>query len=371
MKTILRLISFISGFILGFQLASVIINFEAMPFVILGITFSGALAKYAILSFFGIIGGFIGIILLALFVRTVDSVAKDWAKKLRAITIPQLIVSVGGLIISLIVAALVSNPVYKLSLPEPVRIILTVLIYLGLGYGGLMLCSQKWNDIESFFRNRVVREKNEELPAKQKMTKKVAAIPKILDTSVIIDGRIFDILRTGFLEGPVIITNFVLDELQLIADSADGLKRNRGRRGLDILSKIQKELPIEVIISDRNYADISEVDTKLLKLALEMKGKVVTNDYNLNKIAELQGVEVLNTNDLSNAVKSVVLPGEEMHVQIIKEGKEHNQGVAYLDDGTMIVIEGGKTMINKNLNVVVTSVLQTSAGRMVFAKPVI
>ncbi len=190
----------------------------------------------------------------------------------------------------------------------------------------------------------------------------------MLDTSVIIDGRIFDICQTGFVEGPLVIPNFVLAELRHIADSSDDLKRTRGRRGLDVLNKIQKELNIDVQIYEKDFPDIKEVDTKLLKLSQVLNGKVVTNDYNLNKVAEFQGVPVLNINELANAVKPVVLPGEEMKVQIIKDGKESGQGIAYLDDGTMIVIEGGKRSIGQEKEVIVTSVLQTAAGRMIFAK---
>jgi uncharacterized protein YacL len=185
---------------------------------------------------------------------------------------------------------------------------------------------------------------------------------------VIIDGRIFDICQTGFIEGTLIIPNFVLEELRHIADSSDNLKRNRGRRGLDILNKIQKELSIEVQIYEKDFPDIAEVDSKLLKLAQILNGKVITNDYNLNKVAEFQGVSVLNINELANAVKPVVLPGEEMHIQVVKDGKEAGQGVAYLDDGTMIVVEGGRKHIGEFMDVVVTSVLQTAAGRMIFAK---
>lgn len=192
---------------------------------------------------------------------------------------------------------------------------------------------------------------------------------KILDTSVIIDGRIADICQTGFLEGTLVIPRYVLEELQHIADSSDVLKRNRGRRGLDILNRIQKELDVKVEIYEGDFEEISEVDSKLVKLAKVVDGIVVTNDFNLNKVCELQGVPVLNINDLANAVKPIVLPGEELNVHVIKDGKEHNQGVAYLDDGTMIVVEEGREYIGKKIEVLVTSVLQTSAGRMIFAKP--
>ena len=191
---------------------------------------------------------------------------------------------------------------------------------------------------------------------------------KILDTNVIIDGRVADICRTGFIEGPIYVPGFVLDELQHIADSADSLKRARGRRGLDILNQMRTELKMMIRTYDNNDpADRDEVDAKLVKLAKKLNGKIVTNDYNLNKVAELQGVPVLNINELANAVKPVVLPGEEMLVTIIKEGKEQNQGVAYLDDGTMIVVEGGRRRIGETLPVVTSSVLQTVAGKMIFA----
>lgn len=191
---------------------------------------------------------------------------------------------------------------------------------------------------------------------------------KLLDTSVIIDGRIADVCETEFLDGILIIPQFILQELQHIADSSDSLKRARGRRGLDILHRIQKMGHMEVRITDDDFPKIREVDSKLIALAKRMGAKVITNDFNLNKVAELQGVTVLNINDLSNAVKPVALPGETMRVFVLKEGKEAGQGVAYLDDGTMIVVENGRKFISKNVEVSVTSVLQTAAGRMIFTK---
>jgi uncharacterized protein YacL len=191
---------------------------------------------------------------------------------------------------------------------------------------------------------------------------------KVLDTSVIIDGRIADICETGFIDGTLVIPQFVLKELQLVADSADSLKRNRGRRGLDILQKIQKMAGLEVMISDLDFPEVREVDLKLIELARALQGKIVTNDFNLNKVAQLRGVEVLNINELANALKPVVLPGEFMKVFILKEGKEYNQGVAYLDDGTMVVVDNARRMISRNIDVVVTSVLQTTAGKMIFGR---
>jgi uncharacterized protein YacL len=191
---------------------------------------------------------------------------------------------------------------------------------------------------------------------------------KILDTSVIIDGRVADVCETGFIDGTLVIPQFVLKELQLVADSSDSQKRNRGRRGLDILQRIQKMSGVEVTISDVDFPDIREVDLKLIELARTIRGKIVTNDFNLNKVAHLRGVEVLNVNELANALKPIVLPGEIMTVFILKEGKEYNQGVAYLDDGTMVVVDNARKMIGKTIDIVVTSVLQTTAGKMIFGR---
>jgi uncharacterized protein YacL len=191
---------------------------------------------------------------------------------------------------------------------------------------------------------------------------------KILDTSVIIDGRIADVCETGFVDGTLVIPQFVLKELQLVADSSDPQKRNRGRRGLDILQRIQKMAGVEVTISDADFPDVKEVDLKLIELARTIRGKIVTNDFNLNKVAHLRGVEVLNVNELANALKPIVLPGEIMTVFILKEGKEYNQGVAYLDDGTMVVVDNARRMISKTIDIVVTSVLQTTAGKMIFGR---
>ena len=191
----------------------------------------------------------------------------------------------------------------------------------------------------------------------------------ILDTSVVIDGRIADICQTRFIEGQFIVPRFVLKELHQIADSQDAIKRNRGRRGLDVLAKIQKIPHVSVRIHEEDYPDMREVDAKLVRMAKLMGGRILTNDFNLNKVAELQGVQVLNINELANALKPVVLPGEVMEARVIKEGKEYNQGVAYLDDGTMVVVENGRNLISQTVRVMVTSVLQTAAGRMIFAKP--
>lgn len=269
-----------------------------------------------------------------------------------------------GLIIGLIVAYLLGIAVNQLEFPI-LNAVVPVLLTLLLGYLGFQVGFKKRDEMVGLFGNSRSKKKESEEDDEANAVKTL----KILDTSVIIDGRIADICQTGFLEGIVVIPQFVLEELQHIADSSDVLKRNRGRRGLDILNRIQKELPVEVQIYEGDFEEIQEVDSKLVKLAKLTNGIVVTNDFNLNKVCDLQGVQVLNINDLANAVKPVVLPGEELKVQVIKDGKEHNQGIAYLDDGTMIVVEEGRNYIGKYIDVLVTSVLQTSAGRMIFAKP--
>jgi uncharacterized protein YacL len=269
-----------------------------------------------------------------------------------------------GLIFGLIFAFLIAIPIKTIDFPL-VNTVIPILLTLLLGYLGLQVGFKKRDELISMFSisNKAGKKKENEEEGPLK------GVLKILDTSVIIDGRVADICQTGFLEGTIVIPQFVLEELQHIADSSDVLKRNRGRRGLDILNRIQKELAIKVEIYEGDFEEIQEVDSKLVKLAKLTSGIVVTNDFNLNKVCELQNVGVLNINDLANAVKPVVLPGEELNVQVIKDGKEYNQGVAYLDDGTMIVVEDGRDYIGKRIDVLVTSVLQTSAGRMIFAKP--
>ena len=267
-----------------------------------------------------------------------------------------------GLVFGLFIAFLIGYALTAIEVPI-LNTIAPILLTLLFGYLGFQVGFKKRDELSGLLANKKKKTGDDE---PEKVNKNVL---KILDTSVIIDGRIADICQTGFLEGTIVIPQFVLAELQHIADSSDALKRNRGRRGLDILNRIQKELAIKVEIYEGDFEDIQEVDSKLVKLAKVTNGIVVTNDFNLNKVCELQQVSVLNINDLANAVKPVVLPGEEMNVHVIKDGKEYNQGVAYLDDGTMIVVEEGRNYIGKHLDVLVTSVLQTSAGRMIFAKP--
>ncbi len=312
-------------------------------------------------QFFGIIIGFLlGFFLISYLLEKSLEIILNFEYKVKEISWKKIIIGIFGLVIGLIISAVIN---YAFSIPNIPRIglYLQILINLVCAYVGFSLSIHKEKEISRVFFD------NDKKVDYSKLDDSISN--KILDTSVIIDGRIADICKTGFIEGNLIIPEFVLEELRHIADSSDVLKRNRGRRGLDILKQIQKESNINVEIINQDFDDIQEVDSKLVKLAQIIDAKIVTNDYNLNKVAELQGLFVLNINELANAVKPVVLPGEEMAVKVIKEGKEDGQGVAYLDDGTMIVVDDGINYIGEKISVLVTSILQTAAGRMIFAKP--
>jgi len=260
-----------------------------------------------------------------------------------------------GLILGLVVALLIGMIVVRIPAVAGnkwYQLYIMVFMALILGYLGVVVGIRKRGDLRLASRSSHGEE----------------ASPKILDTSVIIDGRIADICESHFIEGKLIIPKFVLNELQQIADSADALKRNRGRRGLEILRRMQLRKDLEVVIDEYNPGDTDDVDAGLVKLARLRGGKIMTNDFNLNKVAELHGIRVLNVNELANALKPVVLPSEEISVRISKRGKEADQGVGYLDDGTMVVVEGGSGLLNRTVDVVITSVLQTSVGRMIFSK---
>ncbi len=277
---------------------------------------------------------------------------------LRQVQITVLISALVGLVIGLLLARFLLDTVsvFLEPLPEPLQVFVSLLFMVAAGYIVAAVAVEKGRELRVLDLLRVVKGQ----PSGERS--------KILDTSVIIDGRIADICETGFIEGTLIIPQFVLRELQHIADSSDPIKRNRGRRGLDILQKIQKNPDVQVKIHDMDFPDIREVDGKLVAMAKALAAKVVTNDFNLNKVAELYGVSVLNINELTNALRPVVLPGEEIRVYVLKEGKEYNQGVAYLDDGTMVVIDNGRRHIGQTIDVCVTSVLQTTAGRMIFSR---
>lgn len=280
----------------------------------------------------------------------------EWV--LRQVRDKVLISALVGLVIGLLLAQFLLDALTILldPLSQPVRVIVSLFFMVAVGYVAAAVTVEKGRGLRILDLVRAVKEQ----PGAERN--------KILDTSVIIDGRIADICETGFIEGTLIVPEFVLRELQHIADSSDPIKRNRGRRGLDILQKIQKNPDVQVWIHDMDFPDIREVDGKLVAMAKALTAKVVTNDFNLNKVAELHGVPVLNINELTNALRPVVLPGEEIRVYVLKEGKEYNQGVAYLDDGTMVVIDNGRRYIGHTIDVCVTSVLQTTAGRMIFSR---
>lgn len=321
-----------------------------------------------------ILGGLLFFLLAPYMIKSIMQIIA-WAEvRLQKVPPQDMLWGSLGLIIGLIIANLLVLPFSRLPWIGQYLPLLASVIF---GYLGMSLTVKKKEEIYNLptvfpklkekmtplkFRNSKMAEEVEE-----KLVSMVCC--KILDTSVIIDGRIADICETGFLEGNLVVSAFVLEELRHIADSSDALKRNRGRRGLDILNRMQKMEGINISIDEQPLDDALEVDSKLVKLAQILKGKILTNDYNLNKVAELQGVTVLNINELANAVKAIVLPGEELHISIVKEGKEAGQGIAYLEDGTMIVVDGGRRFIGELTTIVVTSVLQTAAGRMIFAKP--
>ncbi|HHD2753786.1 TPA: PIN/TRAM domain-containing protein [Clostridium perfringens] len=363
-KKIFRVIFTILGLLIGFVLADAIrksaIGREYLTNIFLQVSF------YVILiAIFGII-----LFILSPFIyKAIRKFITFIEKGISKLSPSEIIFGAVGAIVALILALVITLPLstFLSGLNDMLGPIVSIVINIIAMIIGADIAVKKRDDILSYFEN-LKKNQSKDKKTKNTTNKKIGATPKVLDTSVIIDGRIFDLCQTGFIEGSLVIPTFVLDELRHISDCSDSLKRTRGRRGLDILNKIQKELPIEVDMWEGDFPEIAEVDIKLLKLAQKLNGKVVTNDYNLNKVAEFQGVPVLNINELANAIKPVVLPGEEMTLTVVKDGKESGQGVAYLDDGTMIVVEGGRKYMGKEITVVVTSVLQTAAGRMIFAK---
>ena len=332
---------------------------------------------FAIVSvlFFGWIGWVITPFLIKFLLKYSEIVASVLAKAPSA----DIIVSLIGVLVGLILANLIGAPFSRLPIVGPyIPIVLSIILALT----GAKVASHKSKDILGLFYRSRAQVKDpvvvtEEMAQDQQedavvdadsLPVELAASNKLLDTSVIIDGRISDILKTGFLEGNLVIPHFVLDELQRLSDSSDNLKRAKGRRGLDFIHELQEIFPHVVIVNDMEYEMIQDVDSKLIALAKDTGSMIVTNDFNLNKVASIQGIRVLNINDLANAVKPVVIPGEEMTVYLLREGKESGQAIAYLQDGTMIVVEGGRKYIGNKIRIAVTSVLQTSAGRMIFAK---
>ena len=309
-----------------------------------------------------IVGILFGIIFYILSPKIIDGVRGFFQKLEKRLTeMPALDILFGvlGIMLGLLFAFLLSLIVRTIDVPVLPEVITLLLFFICGYYGGYIGVTRRTELMEGASARRGHLGKGGASDG---------ARPKVLDTSVIIDGRIYDICKTGFLEGQIVVPAFVLKELRHIADSSDAIKRTRGRRGLDILHAIQHELEQRVCIEERDYEDVDEVDLKLLRLASDIGGILVTNDYNLNKVAAVQNMPVLNINDLANAIRSVLLPGEELPLTIVKEGKEAGQGVGYLPDGTMVIVENGKKRIGETAELVVTSALQTSAGRLVFAK---
>ncbi|HJW83617.1 MAG TPA: PIN domain-containing protein [Anaerolineae bacterium] len=346
---IVRLIGMIVMALVGVQVGIVVTGVAGTP--------PEARASYTLV--FTLVGALAGLIL------TPWLTTRPFRKlrgRIRQLPASQLVAGVIGLIIGLIIAVLLAFPLS--FLPSPFREVLPILAAIVFGWLGMYTLIARQHDIATLLGGRLSSRAAADSSAASSAEHAV-----LLDTSVIIDGRIADICHTGFLTDTILVPRFVLNELQHIADSSDMLRRNRGRRGLDILGRLQKDSMVQVRITDMDVEDVREVDDKLVILAKRMKCRILTNDFNLNRVAELQGVRVLNINELANAVKAVLLPGESMQVHIIQEGKEIGQGVGYLDDGTMVVVEEGRRHMNGRINVTVTKVLQTAAGRMIFARP--
>lgn len=337
--------------------------------------FGISIIKILALALGGLIGALIGFVIALPIINQGLKLARRIESLLSRVPNQELMAGTAGLLFGLIIANLIGLAFYRVPIiGSYIPIILSAIF----GYIGMRLASRKGPELyANWLQSRTVaKDKKKDVVPKDSEPVAIpvisefesVSVAKLLDTSVIIDGRIAELCETGFLEGPLVVPLFVLEELQHISDSADVLKRNRGRRGLDILQSMQQKEVITIKVIADDFEDITEVDSKLMRLALDKKWKIVTNDFNLNKVASLQGIEVLNLNDLANALKPAMIPGEWIRVQVIKEGKEDNQGVAYLDDGTMIVIENGAQYVDTSIDVMVTSVLQTSAGRMIFAR---
>ena len=327
------------------------------------------IARISVLILGTLLGVIIGYLISSFILKQGLVIAKRLERILTHIPNQELIAGTIGLLFGLIIANLIGVAFNQVPIIGPyIPIILSAIF----GYSGLKIMARKGPEMY----NNYVQQWSGEGPKKTSRFKmfsthksdKTTSTPKLLDTSVIIDGRIKELCNTGFIEGPLMVPLFVLNELQIISDSADATKRNRGRRGLDILKEMQDANKVAIEVVEDDYDDLTEVDSKLMRLALDKQWKLMTNDFNLNKVARVQGIEVLNLNELANVLKPALIAGEWIRVQIMKEGKEVHQGVAYLDDGTMIVVEDGKPYVGQTVEVMVTSILQTSAGRMIFAR---
>lgn len=357
-RIIFRIIVTLIGLVIGYFLADKLLGSSL-------ITIENEILDFGVKILASIIFGLILYFISGRLEEVLKSVVKEIETELSKQPLFVVIIATIGLILGLIIAFLVSQIILSFNLGF-IGSVLSLIVYVVLGYLGLSTSVRNSDYLLNMFKDYQWDKKGKSNNDLDLPERKIE--PKVLDTSAIIDGRILEIAKSDFLEGPLILPVFVLEELQHIADSSDSLKRNRGRRGLEVINAIQELHTIDVIIVDRKYEEIAEVDSKLVRLALDEDAKIITNDFNLNKVAEVQGIKVLNINELANALKPVAIPGETMFVKIIKEGQEQDQGVAYLDDGTMIVIENGKSFIGESKEVLVTSVLQTNAGKMIFAK---
>ena len=327
------------------------------------------IARISVLIFGTLLGVIIGYLISSFILKQGLVIAKRLERILTHIPNQELIAGTIGLLFGLIIANLIGVAFNQVPIIGPyIPIILSAIF----GYSGLKLMARKgpeiyYNYVQQWGGEGTKKTSRFKMFSTHK-SDKTTSTPKLLDTSVIIDGRIKELCNTGFIEGPLMVPLFVLNELQIISDSADATKRNRGRRGLDILKEMQDANKVAIEVVEDDYDDLTEVDSKLMRLALDKQWKLMTNDFNLNKVARVQGIEVLNLNELANVLKPALIAGEWIRVQIMKEGKEIHQGVAYLDDGTMIVVEDGKPYVGQTVEVMVTSILQTSAGRMIFAR---
>ena len=327
------------------------------------------IARISVLILGTLIGVIIGYLISSFILKQGLVIAKRLERILTHIPNQELIAGTIGLLFGLIIANLIGVAFNQVPIIGPyIPIILSAIF----GYSGLKIMARKgpemyYNYVQQWGGEGTKKTSRFKMFSTHK-SDKTTSTPKLLDTSVIIDGRIKELCNTGFIEGPLMVPLFVLNELQIISDSADATKRNRGRRGLDILKEMQDANKVAIEVVEDDYDDLTEVDSKLMRLALDKQWKLMTNDFNLNKVARVQGIEVLNLNELANVLKPALIAGEWIRVQIMKEGKEVHQGVAYLDDGTMIVVEDGKPYVGQTVEVMVTSILQTSAGRMIFAR---
>lgn len=357
-KKMYSVLLFVMGGIIGGLLFCVLqMQLENISFNEVAVT---SVVDFSILVLFVVIFGLIFRIFAPTLIKKQKKAASYIEHDLKDISIDAILVDALGVVIGLVIALIISMS-YRSLLPPLWYAVVTIVLYFMLGFFGFAIASAKVKGNRKIFDNLAIR-------GQEKIQ---AGAPKVIDTSVIIDGRILDIMRAGFIDGKVIIPAFVLDELRHIADSSDNIKRVRGRRGLDILNQIRSEFNVEICNNTTKFKyldDIPEVDVKLIKLTRELNANLITTDFNLNKVATINDIKVLNINELANAIKPVVIPGEQMIIDIVKRGKDREQGIGYLDDGTMIVVEDGADHIAENVAATVTSVIQTAAGKMIFAR---